>query len=828
MRRRIHLLLSVLLALMAVLISAAPATAASAVREEVKLDSWNFQYGPDVTTPPDEGGWQSKSLPFTWYPHLTSDDPNIVLNPGFEDGLTSWAANPTTAALTADTTVKHSGNASGKIANRSAIWNSPQQDITGLLDERGQGAYDFSVWMKLASGSDNVTLNLTVIASGQSIKYLTLASGTANSTDFTQTSGSTNVTWTGTLTKALLYVSTKTSLVDLNIDDISMVKRQEQIPASIAVNPSTATLALGESQTATATVLDQNNAVINNPQIAWTSDNAAVATVSSAGVIAAAGAGNTTVRATIGNLSATVDVTVFETPNLVLNPGFENGIASWAANPATAALTADTTFKHSGSASGKITGRTLNWHGPEQNITAALKAKGQGMYDVSAWVGLSAGTDTAKIGVRIYDDRTGSTTLPLVSGTASTAFSQVSGSANVAWQGTLRGAFLVVTTNSVSLFPDLYLDDVSMVKQVPPQATELVVSPSNAVLLRGESRTVTAAVYDQNGQAMSGLTINWSTDNAAVAGVSNSGVITATGAGSAVVRAVYGSLSAEVQVTVNPPVESAAVTLTGAGQAEAGAEYALIYGLAGVHNISAQDVTISYDGQIFELLGAAPLAANTVIADTYGSTSGLVRYKLATTGAGNALNGNIPVLSLTFRAKAASTGSDIAVVSALLADGQGNGTAATPVRKTVAVIDRTVLQETVESAQSLYYAASEGYADGQYILGAKLALQTALIAAEADLGDPAATQLQLAQAVVQLTQAVAAFEGKRIIPSTGDVSGVGGLPDGQINIVDLGMVAYYYGVAEASPDWAAVRIADIDGNGVIDMYDLAFVARRMR
>lgn len=163
----------------------------------------------------------------------------------------------------------------------------------------------------------------------------------------------------------------------------------------------------------------------------------------------------------------------------------------------------------------------------------------------------------------------------------------------------------------------------------PPVASFLEVNPAAIVVTAGQSQTVTAAVYDQSHQVMNGLPITWISDNPDVAVVNNSGLITGASAGSTMVRAVYGSLSAAVAVTVGP-AESVIATLTGVDQVDVGETYTLIYGLNAARNVSAQDVSLSYDSQIFELLDATPLAANTVIADTYGNIPGLIRYKLAT------------------------------------------------------------------------------------------------------------------------------------------------------------------------------------------------------
>lgn len=143
------------------------------------------------------------------------------------------------------------------------------------------------------------------------------------------------------------------------------------------------------------------------------------------------------------------------------------------------------------------------------------------------------------------------------------------------------------------------------------------------------------------------------------------------------------------------------------------------------------------------------------------------------------------------------------------------------------VIDRTRLQAAVQMAQLLYDEAVEGALDGQYILGAKASLQSALTAAQGALGNSAADQAQLDQAALYLNQAVAAFLSKRITAGMGDVTGAGTEPDGRISIADLGFVAFHFGATHANPDWPAAQRADIDGNGVIDIYDLSFVAKRI-
>ncbi|HHW01078.1 MAG TPA: DUF4982 domain-containing protein [Clostridiaceae bacterium] len=56
----------------------------------------------------------------------------------------------------------------------------------------------------------------------------------------------------------------------------------------------------------------------------------------------------------------------------------------------------------------------------------------------------------------------------------------------------------------------------------------------------------------------------------------------------------------------------------------------------------------------------------------------------------------------------------------------------------------------------------------------------------------------------------------------GDVNG-----DGVINVGDLAVTAYYYAVEEGDPNWNAAKAADTNNDGVIDLKDLIFIARKI-
>ena len=81
--------------------------------------------------------------------------------------------------------------------------------------------------------------------------------------------------------------------------------------ASVEVSPDSLEFtALGDTVRLTATVLDANGSTVAGAVVAWSSGDAAVATVDSSGLVTAIGSGATTVTATAGDLAASAQVEV--------------------------------------------------------------------------------------------------------------------------------------------------------------------------------------------------------------------------------------------------------------------------------------------------------------------------------------------------------------------------------------------------------------------------------------------------------------------------------------------------------------------------------------
>lgn len=89
---------------------------------------------------------------------------------------------------------------------------------------------------------------------------------------------------------------------------------------------------------------------------------------------------------------------------------------------------------------------------------------------------------------------------------------------------------------------------VSVYSTAPATVTKVTVS--SATVYRGTTAQLTAKVYDQYGNQMTGKTVTWSIDNPAIASISASGVVTGVALGSTTARAAVDGVSGAGTVNV--------------------------------------------------------------------------------------------------------------------------------------------------------------------------------------------------------------------------------------------------------------------------------------
>ncbi|NQX58162.1 heparin/heparin-sulfate lyase HepB [Paenibacillus qinlingensis] len=279
---------------------------------------------------------------------------------------------------------------------------------------------------------------------------------------------------------------------------------------------------------------------------------------------------------------------------------------------------------------------------------------------------------------------------------------------------------------------------------------------------------------------------------------------------------------------------TATATLSSAGPIKPGDSFSIKLGVQNVSNVSALDITIQYDENVFDYEGADNNRSGSVIANWEHDTgAGTVRYIIANSGSYGVINGEASIFQMNFSAKAGlPDGSGIiSVIRAVSAEGTGQETAIGHSLQTITILNavsKEALLAVIATAASFHDSAVEGIENGQFFPGnldpIKVVLQAAITAAQAVADNAAATQAVVNQAVTDLEAGIAAFESGKITAGTGNL--VGGSESG-ITIGDVAKVAYNLGIDNTSSTWSELRAADVNRNGTIDLIDLAFVATRI-
>ena len=273
------------------------------------------------------------------------------------------------------------------------------------------------------------------------------------------------------------------------------------VATSVAVSPSSASLAVGATTALQAIVKDAQGNVMSEQTVAWSTTNAATAAVNSSGVVSGVAAGSATIAAAAGEASGTATITVTEAPP---PPPV---VTTVTVSPPSASIAVGATTTLSASvrdADGNVmSGQTVTWS-TSNAATATVNSSGV----VS---GVAAGSVTI---TAASSGKTGTATI------------------------------------TVTAAPP------------PPQVvTTVTVSPPSASIVAGATTTLSATVRDAQGNVMTGQTISWSTSNPAAATVNGNGVVTGVAAGSATITAATSGKSGTSSITVTAPPPSGGTLL---------------------------------------------------------------------------------------------------------------------------------------------------------------------------------------------------------------------------------------------------------------------------
>ena len=349
-----------------------------------------------------------------------------------------------------------------------------------------------------------------------------------------------------------------------------------QVSATLAITPSTTTLnAIGQTTQLTVTVRDANNNLIPGATVTWRSNNSAVVSVNSSGLVTARGSGSATITATSGGQSATAVITVGQVS------------ATMAITPSTTTLTAigqtaQLTVTVRDANNNPITGANISWRSNNSavanvNSTGWVTARGNGNTTITATSGGKSATAVITVSQSLATiavtppsatlNAIGQTTQ--LTATVRDANNNLITGANISWRSNNSAVANVNSTGRVTargngnttITATSGGKSATAVITVGQSAATLVVTPSittlNAV---GQTVQLTATVRDANNNPIPGTTVTWRSNNSAVANVNSTGGVTARGNGNTTITVTSGGQSATAVITVSQASATLAIT----------------------------------------------------------------------------------------------------------------------------------------------------------------------------------------------------------------------------------------------------------------------------
>lgn len=337
--------------------------------------------------------------------------------------------------------------------------------------------------------------------------------------------------------------------------------------ASVTVQPTSTTIAAGQTTTLTATTKDASGTVLTGQTVTWTTSDANVATVSASGVVTGIGAGTATITATSGGKTGTATVTV--TPAAVGSVTVQPSSASVTVGQSTT-LTA--TVKD---VNGNVVTRTVSWSSSNTSVatvtqagvvtgvasgTATITATADGVSGTAsvsvslvpvATVTVQPSTATISVGQTVtLSATTKDANGNVLTGRTVTWSSSNTSIATVSSTGVVTGVAAGTATITATSEGKTGTSTVTVTSTPVGSVT---VSPSSTSVAVGKTVQLTAVVKDINGTIVTDRTVTWTSSNTSVATVSATGLVTGVAAGSVTITATSETKSGTSSVTVTPP-----------------------------------------------------------------------------------------------------------------------------------------------------------------------------------------------------------------------------------------------------------------------------------
>ena len=345
--------------------------------------------------------------------------------------------------------------------------------------------------------------------------------------------------------------------------------------ASLAIAPSTATVAIGGTVVLQAVAYDTTGAQLSGRTITWATSAAQVATVDASGNVTAVTAGTATISATCEGKMASAVVTVTGIP-----------VAAVAVSPGSATLTlggaaslAATTTDTNGNV---LSGRTITWSSANNNVakvsTAGLvTAVGAGSTSItatsegksgSAQIVVNAAVHVASVAVSPDSVNLNAGATVTLSATTRDASGGTLSGRIVTWSSSAATIATVSSTGVVTAVANgtatiTATSDGSsgtaevVVAPVPASVVRVSINPATFTLTNNHSKPLTAQALDHSGHPVPGRTFTWTSSNPGLVSVTSTGAATATilnigrAGGTATITATTAGVSGTAAITVD-------------------------------------------------------------------------------------------------------------------------------------------------------------------------------------------------------------------------------------------------------------------------------------
>ena len=342
---------------------------------------------------------------------------------------------------------------------------------------------------------------------------------------------------------------------------VSCNKESEVKVSSVKVSPATLAIYVGDSSPLSAVVTPDNAADKN---VKWSSSMTSVATVSSSGVVTGVAEGTAVISAMADGITGTCTVTVstkfIPVTSVTLDKESPFQIVKGETEKITATVGPD-----------DASDKTVTWTSSDVSVATVDKdgnvsAVAAGSAEITAKAGEVSASCEVIVVIPAQSISLNKTALVIVEEQSfeltATVYPEDSTDKTLTWESSAPDVVKVEDGLLTALKPgqaDITVSagEVSAVCKVTVEkkfvpVSSVTLDKTSLDLVKGENATLVANVLPSDASDPS---VTWTSSDEAVASVDDSGKVTATGGGSAVISAKAGDITATCDVTVTVPVE---------------------------------------------------------------------------------------------------------------------------------------------------------------------------------------------------------------------------------------------------------------------------------